>query len=159
MTRTPRFLSRRRAVGFLAATIITAVLLLPAGAGEDTRQEVAVFIGGVHNSDSEDAFSIGLEYEYRLNEAWGIGGIVDYADLDPGESVLAVPAYFHITDAWKVLVAPGVSHTSDEDEFLVRVGTAYTFDFESFRISPALDVDFVDGEETFIYGMNFGLAF
>jgi hypothetical protein len=55
--------------------------------------------------------------------------------------------------------ASGVSHTSDEDEFLVRVGTAYTFDFESFRISPALDVDFVDGEETFIYGMNFGLAF
>ena len=144
--------------GYLTAAALFCVMSL-AAEEENGRQELAVFVGGVHNSENEDAFSVGLEYEYRLNEAWGIGGIVDYADLDPGETVAAVPLYFHITEAWKVFAAPGVSHTSDDDEFLVRLGTAYSFEFSRLSVSPALNIDLLDGEEVFVYGVNLGCKF
>ena len=42
------------------------------------RHGVELFLGNTHD-DGENGFSIGFTYEYRLNELFGIGGLIEYA--------------------------------------------------------------------------------
>jgi hypothetical protein len=48
----------------------------------------------------------------------------------------------------------------DETHFLVRVGVAYDIHIgESFGLVPAVNLDFVKGEEVWVYGLNFTYGF
>ena len=59
-------------------------------------------------------------------------------------------------------MAPGIE-IEDEDgdnNFLLRVGAAYEFEFaERWSLTPEFNVDFVDGDEVFVYGFSFGYEF
>jgi hypothetical protein len=129
--------------------------------GLENRHGIELFIGNTHD-DGEDGFSVGLSYEYRLNQLFGIGGEVEYAGGDFKEWALMVPIFLHPYKGWRFLVAPGVSipDNDDDDEFLFRVGAAYEFEIgEKWAITPEFNVDFVDNSEELIYGLNFGYKF
>ncbi len=59
-------------------------------------------------------------------------------------------------------MAPGIE-IDDEDgdnSFLCRAGAAYEFEIaERCSITPEFNVDFVDGDEVFVYGLSFGYGF
>ncbi len=58
------------------------------------------------------------------------------------------------------MIAPGVEDAEGHDrEFLVRAGLAYDFEFGSLTIAPTLNVDFVDDEEIFVFGVTLGRGF
>jgi len=123
------------------------------------RHHVALFLGNTQDG-SENGFSVGIDYEYRLTELFGIGGLVEYADGDFDSWVAAIPLFIHPYKGFVLLVAPGLEYEDSEDEFLVRTGIAYEIEFgEKWTISPELNVDFVDGEEKFVYGVSVGLKF
>jgi len=127
----------------------------------ENRHGIELFLGNTHE-DGEDGFSVGLSYEYRLNQLFGIGGIVEYASGVFREWVLAVPLFLHPYKGWRFLVAPGVDipDNDGDNEFLFRVGAAYEFEIgEKWAITPEFNVDFVDNSEVLVYGLSFGYKF
>jgi hypothetical protein len=128
------------------------------GEHEFHRHHVSIFVGD-SNERGEDAFTLGLDYEYRLSKLFGIGALVDFADEPLDTAVVGVPFFFHATPHLKLLVAPGLEHEHEGDEFLVRLGVIYDFEVGRYTISPAVNVDFVDEEEVWVYGLNFGRGF
>ncbi len=125
------------------------------------RHGVELFLGNTQD-DGKNGFSIGLTYEYRLSELFGIGGLIEHAGEDFREWVLAVPFFLHPYKGWRFLVAPGIE-IDDEDgdnNFLFRAGAAYEFEIaERWSITPEFNVDFVDGDEVLVYGLSFGYEF
>ena len=127
----------------------------------ENRHGIELFLGNTQD-DGENGFSVGLSYEYRLNQLFGIGGIVEYAGGDFKKWTLGVPFFLHPYKGWRFLVAPGVSipDNDDDDEFLFRVGAAYEFEIgEKWANTPEFNVDFVDNSEELVYGLSFGYKF
>jgi hypothetical protein len=128
-------------------------------AAEFEKNSLELFLGGTYADDEGTNFSIGLGYERRLGEKFGVGGLVEYTKGKGREWVIALPLYFHPTERWKLFLAPGVEIEDSESEFLVRVGTAYEFDMGSWTLAPELSFDFVDSEVKTVFGLNFGFEF
>lgn len=124
---------------------------------EYSRHGVALF-AGVTDDDQETAFSLGLDYEYKLNRRLGIGGLLDIAFGDLRAGVLGVPIFVHPTEQLKLLGAPGFERREGENNFLVRLGGSYVFEVGRVGLAPAFFVDFVDEEEVDVVYI-FGLAF
>jgi hypothetical protein len=57
--------------------------------------------------DGENAFTLGLDYEYRLNSFLGLGGVLEFA-FEPFDTtnVLAA-ADLHLTDSSVIQTGPG----------------------------------------------------
>ena len=117
---------------------------------------VEIFLGGTFHDGDSDA-SYGFSYERRLNEAIGIGGLVEYTN--GREWVFAVPFSIHITEPWKVILAAGIEHEEGENIFLSRIGTAYEFKFDGWSLAPEVNADFVDGEIKTVLGVSIGFEF
>ena len=116
--------------------------------------------GGAVIVEDQRAFTLGLDYEYRLNRRWGVGALIDWAGKDSRSWVVGVPVVLHPKGGWKLLLAPGFEKNNEHDaEFLVRAGVMYDFEVGGCTIAPALNVDFVDGEEVLVYGVNIGRGF
>jgi opacity protein-like surface antigen len=129
--------------------------------GLENRHGIELFIGNTHD-DGEDGFTVGLGYEYRLNQLLGIGGMVEYAGGNLKDWFLAVPFLLHPYKGWRFYVAPGVAiHNSNVDEFLFRVGASYEFEIgKKWAITPGINVNFVDNSsEALIFGLSFGYKF
>lgn len=117
---------------------------------------IEVFLGAtLDDGDSEASF--GMSYERRLNESFGIGGLVEYTN--GREWIFAVPFTLHITEPWKVLLAPGFEHEDGDNTYLTRIGTAYEFKFDGWSLAPEVNVDFVDGDVKTVLGVSFGFEF
>jgi hypothetical protein len=64
------------------------------------------------------------------------------------------------SQALHTLVAPGVEDSSKHGtESLVRFGAGYGFKTGGWMITPQLNVDFVDGEDVWVFGVGFGKGF
>ena len=127
------------------------------------RHLIALFIGDTHEKE-ENGITVGLGYEYRLNELFGIGGVVEYAGVDFKELIVIAPLYLHPYKGWLFVVAPGVAipkkHSVDVVKFLFRVGAAYEFEIgEKWALIPEFNVDFVDDREALVFGLAFGYEF
>jgi len=123
------------------------------------RHSVAFFMGNTHDG-SEDGFSVGLDYEYRLSETNGIGGLIEYASGELDSWVVAAPLFIYPYKGLRLVVALGFEYGHSETEFLVRTGIAYEFEMgERWTITPKFNVDFVDSEEKYVYGVAFGYGF
>ncbi len=120
---------------------------------------IAMFVGVTSEDRREEAFTLGLEYERRLNRSFGLGVIAERASGDLDFWVFAVPFAWH-NGPWKLYAAPGIEDSDAHgSEFLFRVGVEYGFEVGGFEISPQLDVDFVDGEEALVFGVTIGKGF
>jgi hypothetical protein len=57
---------------------IAAVLIAVSGTAFAGEHSLALFIG-ITDDRGDDAFSLGLDYEYKFSEVFGIGGLLDHA--------------------------------------------------------------------------------
>jgi hypothetical protein len=148
--------------------------------GHDFKNGIALFLGATNEHGHGTEGTWGLEYGRVLSPHWTVGGLIDYAGGGQRNMVIA-PAVF-----WKpfgggfvLLAAPGVEYHSGrgtvehhllkaesaaEDKnktyFVLRLGTAYYFHFGSrFGIGPAVNLDLVNGQEVWVYGVNFEVGF
>lgn len=140
---------------FLGAT--TADVEVHGGEGNAGTQSGGGEAGGETERTTEA--SIGLDYEYRLSRLLGIGFLFDYVGGDARASVAGIPVFLHPAGGLKLLAAPGLEHHEGENEFLVRLGLGYQFDIGRWAITPGASVDFVDGDEVYIYGLYIGRGF
>ena len=124
----------------------------------ERRQHVALFLGGTH-ADDEDAFTVGLDYEYLFHEMFGVGGLIDDAGGDLGTTLIAPALFVHPFGGFAIVLAPGIEF-NDDDNFAFRLGFSYEFEFnERFTVAPEINFDFVDGEVDEVYGLAFGIKF
>jgi hypothetical protein len=135
------------------------------------RHHVSVFLGvtdgeiekehghGEGETVDKRNFSMGLDYGYHFNQRWGVGALVEYEGQDFRTWVAGVAGVLHATRALKLIAAPGFERHEGEYEFLFRLGIRYDFEVGRITIAPAFNVDFVDGEEILVYGVNIGRGF
>ncbi len=156
------------------------------GHGDDhaKKNHIAVFLGGTSNFDHHSTdFSVGLDYEYRLNKWLGLGLMGEAVFAASTELIAGVPLFFHPAKGLKLVIAPiGVftevhidSHEvprSDEDHyksetlqephkevhFGVRLGLGYDFHLGKLSVGPAINYD-VSNTSALVYGINVGLGF
>ena len=124
---------------------------------ESFKRNVVELFGGATFNNSETDGSLGLSYERRVTEKFGIGGLVEYTN--GREWVYAVPFSWRITDPWKVFVAPGWEHEEGENTYLTRLGTSYEFEIGEMTLAPEINFDFVDGDTAVVAGVSLGFAF
>lgn len=149
-----------------AAALICAVFFLSQAtfAAESKKgheeNEVGLFIGGSHHDD-DNGFSIGLDYEHRISEMFGVGGLVEYTTEDFDSWVVAAPVYFHPYMGLRLLAAPGFENRESENKFLVRAGIAYQIPIShGLVLTPEYNVDFItNGEKVHVYGVALGIGF
>lgn len=57
-------------------------------------------------------------------------------------------------------LSPGFEYEHSDWEFVFRTGIGYEFEIaEIWALTPQLNIDFVDGEEKFVYGISVGKVF
>ena len=143
----------------LASTLSTLAHAEEHHASEgEHKNHLSLFLGNTHE-EGEDEFTIGLDYERRLDEFWGIGGLVDHAGGEFDTTVLAVPLFFHPHKRWRLLLAPGVEIHNGDSEFLIRAGVGYEFEVNEWTVSPEFSVDRVDNEYIQVFGLSIGRGF
>lgn len=122
---------------------------------EEKKSSLSVFIGGTTNTDAT-AFTIGLDYQYRINKLIGVGLVLDYATQEIKSLLLAPAAFLHLWH-FEIVVAPGAEFSGDEVSFVFRTGIGYEFELNRFTISPSLLFDTERNEkESLVYGVAFG---
>ncbi|EAQ98870.2 outer membrane beta-barrel protein [Congregibacter litoralis] len=120
---------------------------------------LGVFFGDTTETRRNQGFTLGLEYEYRVNEQFGVGAILEHVGGDFHTNVAVVPLAYH-RGPWKLYAGPGIEDSEEEGSaFLLRVGLEYGFHVGKYELSPQIDVDFVDNEHLFIFGVTVARPF
>jgi hypothetical protein len=159
---------------FAVTTVCFLVIIPTAAAVEQGHGEheqsthyhlnmVEFFLGGTYEDGehgSEEGFTVGFAYERRLNELLGIGAFYEYAAGDLDNWSIGAPLFIHPYEGWRFVVAPGMEHRNGGHEFLFRTGVGYEFELsERWVMIPEFNVDFVDGEQAYVFGIVFGFGF
>ena len=129
----------------------------PAKGGEHSENVLAVFVG-LAQEGRENGLALGVEYERRLGEQFGIGVLAEHTFGDIDTWVYAIPFAYH-TERWKFYLAPGTEHRKDGNESLLRIGAERAFEIGSWEVAPQLDVDFVNSEQIYVVGVTLSKRF
>lgn len=159
----------------ILASAVCVVVMAPAGLAAEHVPEshegthhyhphmLELFLGDTYEDGEhgdEHGLTVGLIYEYRFSELFGTGGFLEYACGDFSAWTGGVPLFIHPYKGWRFALAPGLEYRDDEEEFLFRAGVGYEFKLcERSVLMPEFNVDFVDGEELYVFGLAFGLGF
>lgn len=123
------------------------------GAGAETKRD---------GREKEIGIALGVEYEYRFDPKWGIGGLIEGLGKDTlRDSVVAVPVSFHPGGPWRLFFGPGYEFTEKHDKALLRVGAGYEFHIGGhWTLSPEIVGDFISGGAvTLLGGVAIGYEF
>ncbi|MEO1028577.1 MAG: hypothetical protein AAFX02_05910 [Pseudomonadota bacterium] len=128
---------------------------------EERRHHLSAVFGGTTLLDAEEtAFTLGIDYEYRINELIGVGGVVEYAFGDIEATTLLAVADIHLWKGLAVQVGPGVEWINDETFAIGRVGLLYEIELEHhFTIAPQVHYDISEFEDSLVFGISIGKAF
>ena len=154
------------AVSFTVITCLSPLQAMPAfaedgsesgetEAWEKYRHHLSV-IGGLSRDSSEDGPTLGVDYEYRVNQPVGLGFVVEHAFDDLKVTTILGVADLHIWRGLAVQVGPGIElvegrgEEDDEEEFVYRIGALYEFEMGRFTVSPQLHYDFTTGSDTLV---------
>lgn len=140
-----------------------------AGPGEafSPHHHVAGFLGGgvetkADGREKEIGIALGVQYEYRFSQKWGVEGLVEFLGKDTlRDAIVAVPAVFHPADGWRLFAGPGFEFTDQKDKALLRLGVGYAFHLNNhWSIAPELFSDFISGGAvTLVGGVSIGYEF
>jgi hypothetical protein len=155
--------------------------------GRSHKNEFAVFLGATDEHGHDTEFTWGVDYKRRITDRWAVGGLFDYAGGELRNAVVAATVTWFPIGHLQLWAGPGVefhqgrngdgdgdcgcggkllsdegSEHVDKDAtyFLFRVGVGWDFRLGgSFGIVPAVNLDFVNDEEVWVYGLNFTYGF
>jgi hypothetical protein len=147
----------------IAATLVGPIAMgaeqeTPAEGGEQAENVLAVFVGVAREGRRNNGLALGVEYERRLGERFGIGALAEHTFGDIDTWVYAIPFAYH-TQHWKFYLAPGTEHSERGNESLLRIGAERAFEIGFWEIAPQLDVDFVNSEQVYVFGVTLSKRF
>jgi len=149
------------------------------------KHHIAVFNGGATNFDHHvSGYTMGIDYEYRFFEQLGIGLTGEYLFLNDGEgeSIFALPIYFHPLKGLKLSFAPiGINASAHETadlksgnatapelqhhaptkewHFGSRVNIGYDIPVGKITVGPIVGLDMINHTQALIYEVSFGYGF
>ena len=156
-----RQLIRRIHPAALCAGGLAGCAGLESGEEFDWREHphhISVLFAGAFEQD-ESAPSVGLDYEYRVSEFLGLGGVAERAFGDIDATTLLAVADLHLTRQFIIQTGPGVEFLEGEAEAAYRMGVLYEFEGRGYTISPQLHYDWVSGEDSVVAGIAVGYGF
>jgi hypothetical protein len=150
----------------LAGLLLAATLAAPATAQDSARHterphHLSAVIGGTHiPHEDETAFTLGVDYEYRLNQTLGLGFVAEHAFGPISSTTLLAVADIHIAGGFAIQTGPGVEFVNDESHFVTRLGALYEFEIgEDVTLAPQLHYDFSSHENAIVFAIAIGTAF
>ncbi|WP_230279951.1 hypothetical protein [Croceicoccus sp. Ery15] len=122
---------------------------------------LSLVIGGTHvDQADETAFTLGVDYEYRISELLGVGFVAEHAFGELDSTTLIAAADIHLFEGLAVQVGPGVEFAEGEEFLMGRLGAVYEFELgNGMTLSPQLHYDFSEGEDAVVFGAAIGRAF
>ena len=109
--------------------------------------------------EDEDAFTIGIDYEYRLNYRFGAGVVAEYA-VDPLDATTFLGALdVHLYKGLVMQLGVGVEFIEGDANELGRIGMLYEFEFGHLTFSPQLHWDVTSAEDSVVFGFAIGRNF
>jgi len=151
----------------LVLACLAATLFAPAAAAAEPeepfrRHHVALVLGGTTAPpENETGFTIGVDYEYRLRERFGIGAVVERAGGRLDATSLIGLVDVHLSRRFVLQGGPGVTFEQGERFAVARIGGYYEFEAGKYTISPALSYDFAGGgrPNEVVFGVQLGRQF
>ena len=162
------------ALRLMASTgLLTLSLAMPASAEETHGDDhhaiphsvVSLTVGYAlerKRTEDHETLAIGIEYEYRFSEKWGIGGVFETLGEDTIRDVsLVLPVSFHPGAGWRLFAGPGREFSSKDDHWLARFGVGYEFPLgHNWVLAPEAIADVIEGgKRTYIGGIAIGYVF
>jgi len=152
----------------LTAGLLSSNALLASG---DKQHFIGVF-AGMLDSDADNELILGLEYEFKVNSEWGVGLVYENsadAHHEAGITSIIGVGYYHpaALKGWRFGLGfgqetggsytdthhvPPIDHP-EVTENLIRVGVSYDFHVGGMGIEPSLNIDTIDGNQVFVYGV------
>lgn len=136
-----------------------------AGDGHAMKKHVLGVFVGVTATDDTNESTTGMEYEYRVNEYIGVGGLIENtpgAHHGDGTSLYMLQVHAHPWKDLRVTAGYGqedIHHDGADNEEVLRFGLAYDFHLSGFGIAPTVNFDSIDGETVTVYGIVFNKGF
>jgi hypothetical protein len=130
--------------------------------GEESRGKHALALfAGVTREHSENLGTLGIEYTYRINERWSVGGVIERADRE--ENSTLVIAFVHLWPYKDLFLGVGIGRKDpgDKRENTFRATIGYEFELGGgWAIAPQANLDVIENEENEeVYGFAFGKRF
>ena len=124
------------------------------------KNALAVFLGITHSGRRENDPAVALEYERRFTAHFSMGAFAEYTFGDSDYAVYGMPCYYR-TGRWRFSLSPGLEDSKEHGTLeLVRLGANYIFEVGGgWDVAPTVAVDFVDGEDVWIFGLGVGKSF
>lgn len=118
--------------------------------------------GSSSGKDDPD-FTVGFDYERRLTQLFGVGGMIDWVVEGRREFLLGPIAFLHPfagSKFWLAPLAERVRETGDWD-LVWRIGAGWDFPIGKsgkYTISPNVSYDITDEHELWVLGVAFGIG-
>lgn len=125
---------------------------------EEKKNDLSLFLGNTSNADAS-AFTIGADYQYRVNRILGVGAFIDYASGKIHSTLIGPAIFVHVWN-FEFTIAPSVEFSDNDVAATYRLGVQYDFEMSKFSVSPALYFDSERKEKpAWVYGVSFGFKF
>lgn len=121
----------------------------------------ALFLGNT-NEQGANGFSLGLEYERRVSDLFGVGAVVEHAGGDINGTITIAVLYVHPYAGLLVVLGLGAEFKSASEEdgeeeaatsgLLGRIGLGYEFEFDHLVLVPQINLDVFEREEAVVVG-------
>jgi hypothetical protein len=144
------------------------------------KNDIGIFLGLTDEHGHPNEPTLGLDYKRRVAKHWAIGGLFDYAGGDLRNMIVAASVTWWSDVGLTLTAAPGIEFhrgrssnegcgcagsakseeigEADKDAryFLLRLGAGWGFPIgQNYVIEPQVNLDLVEGEKVWVYGVNF----
>jgi hypothetical protein len=121
---------------------------------------LALVIAGTteeEEGERETEFTLGLDYEHRVNDFLGLGSVIaEYAFGDIDALTILAVADLHFWRGFIVQTGPGIEYIDEELEGVYRLGALYEFEFGRYTVAPQVHYDATTGEDAVVFGVSLG---
>ena len=113
----------------IAIGLITALAFAPTVAAkgnahhwQTSPHHLSALVGTTYTEECGNAFTLGIDYEYRISDFLGLGFVAEYAFEDLDAYTYLLVADLHITNRFIAQIGPGVEFHGSHKMEVARLG-------------------------------------
>ena len=116
------------ALGLVAALVFAPIVVAKGNAHhwETSPHHLSALVGTTYTKECGNAFTLGIDYEYRVSDFLGVGFVAEYAFEDLDAYTYLLVADLHITNNFIAQIGPGVELHGSHKMEVARLGFLYS---------------------------------